>query len=121
MRKQNHLEWEYVPGLVCCDEEMREWRVRWRETCGVLVYRGKYKGNQWFFFAMPHERGDHAQLYKHPFMTPGRTYDEVIENVKMLCAELLTRHTPKKLWSLGEPWVITLTPPSDPLTQENQQ
>jgi hypothetical protein len=64
------------------------------------VYRGKYKGNQCFFFAMPHENGDDAQMYKHPFITPGKTYDEVIEDVKMLCAELLTTHTPKKLWSL---------------------
>jgi hypothetical protein len=49
-------------------------------------------------------------LYQHPFTIPGKTYDEVIEDAKMLSAELFTTHTPKGLWDIGEPWIITLEP-----------
>jgi hypothetical protein len=108
----HQLEWEYVPGLVRCDERMREWRVRYGEDCGVLMYYGRRKGEQFFSFAMAHEPGGDSPLYQHPFVVvPGKTYDEVIEGAKMISAELFTTHTPKELWDMGEPWVIKLVPP----------
>jgi hypothetical protein len=104
----NDLKWEYAPGLVCCNPKMREWRVRWKDTVGVLVYYGKRRGNQCFFFCMPHD-GD--TLFKHPLVIEGKTYAAVIDHAKMVASELLTTHRPKALYDLGKPWVMTLLPP----------
>jgi hypothetical protein len=104
------LKWEYVPGVVCCNKSMREWRVRWRDRVGVLVYCGMLKkGEQHFYFAMPH---DGEVLFKHRFATEGKTYAEVIEHAKMISSELLTTRSPKALYDLGKPWVMTLMPPT---------
>jgi hypothetical protein len=107
MRKA--LRWEYVPGLVCCNKSMREWRVRWKDVGGVLAYSGNHKGKQHFYFAMPHG-GD--VLFKHPFAIEGKTYAEVIEYAKMASGELLTTHSPKALYDLGKRWVMTLEAPA---------